>query len=274
MNVVAWIARSKPVEIVLTLVVYTVYAAVIAVSVAPSLWLTVTTLPPLLAPLAGGAIPPLSGPAAWAVLTAAMVSAGAFYLFIVWGAMVQALLIRVMSLGIRPGRYPAVSLTTVRWLIYSGIYSLSLRMILPYIAMTFVINTYFRIIGCHIGRNVKLNTWMLNDAYLLTIDDDVVVGGNTDISCHLFENDHLTLMPITIGRGTLIGAHSYISPGVTIGNHCVVGLYSYLRTGRVIPDGAVITSLAGIDVRTARELERGRLPRYVREWAEARRVSG
>lgn len=251
-------AKSKLVEVILTVLVYAVYAAVIAASVFPSVWLLAATLPRVLAPFGRG-VAALSAAAAGAAGKSALLLAGAFYLHVFWGALVQSTLVRLLSLGIRPGRYPAVSVTTLRWLIYSGIYSLSLRLILPFVPVTFVINMYFRIVGCRMGTGVKLNSYMLNDAYLLTLGDDVIVGGDTDISCHLFENDHLTLRPITIGRGTLIGAHSYISPGVTIGEHCVVGLYSYIRSGRTIPDRAVITSLAGIDVHTARELERGRL---------------
>ena len=79
------------------------------------------------------------------------------------------------------------------------------------------------------------------------------------MSCHLFENNQLILKPIHLGKGSLIGANSYISPGVRIGARCVIGLSSYIRSDHVIPDGSVITSLAGVDVRTAREIERGHL---------------
>jgi hypothetical protein len=255
------IVESRAVEVALTMIVYTLYAAVIGASIAPALWLRATAVPPLLA----------SPGAPWSFLRAGFVVASAFYLYVFWGAVLQSSLVRLLSLGIRPGRYPAVSLTTIRWLIFSGIYSLSLRTILPFVPMTFVINGYFRIVGCRMGRGVKLNTWMLNDAYLLTIGDNVIVGGDTDISCHLYENGHLTLLPITIGSGTLIGAHCYVSPGVTIGTSCVVGLCSFIRTGHTIPDGSVITSVAGIDVHTARELERGHLPRRIREWSQSKR---
>ncbi len=66
-------------------------------------------------------------------------------------------MVRLLSLGIKPGRYPAISPTTIRWLIYSGIYTTSTRTILPLIPVTFVTNMYFRIVGCRMGRNVKLD---------------------------------------------------------------------------------------------------------------------
>ena len=250
MSILERIAESKLIEIVLTVIVYCIYAAVIAASLAPAVWLLLAVLPGI-----------VGAATIRAVLGSSVALAGALYLYVFCGSIIQAAMVRLLSLGIRPGRYPAISLTTIRWLIYSGIYTISIRTILPLVPVTFVTNMYFRIIGCKMGRNVKINTPMLNDAYLLTIEDDVIIGGGTDISCHLFENNQLTLKPVLIGRGSLIGAHSYISPGVTVGRGCVVGLYSYIRSDHVIPDGSVITSLAGIDVRTAREIERRRLGR-------------
>jgi len=255
-NLVGIIAGSKPVEIVLTLVVYAVYAAVVGVSLIPSSYLMLTAMPALIEPaLDSAAFLPMIR----AATLVALALAAALYLYLLWGTLVQTSLIRLLSLGIGPGRYPALSLTTLRWLIFSGIYTVSMRTILPLVPVSFVTNLFFRILGCRMGQNVKINTNVLNDAYLLTIGDNVIIGGQTDISCHLFEHDHLILRPIVIGSNTLIGAHSYVSPGVTIGANCVIGLHSYIRAGRTIPDGSTITSLAGIDVHTARHIERGRV---------------
>jgi hypothetical protein len=257
-RVLGLIAGSKPVEIFLTLLVYAVYAAVLALSLVPTSLLLLWALPRIVTPLlASGPVASVELLRAASLLAAAL--AGALYAYLFTGVVVQAAAIRLLSVGIGPGRYPTLSVTTLRWLVFSGIFTLSMRTILPLIPVSFLTNAYFRIVGCRMGRNVKLNSFQLNDAYLLTLGDDVIVGGQTDISCHLFEHDHLVLQPIRIGAGTLIGAHSYISPGVTIGRRCLIGLYSYIRTGRTIPDGAKITSLAGIDVSTARRIERGRM---------------
>lgn len=255
-SILSFIVRAKPVEVVLTILVYAVYASVVGLSLIPSSYLLMTALPPILEPvLTGHGI----GAGLRAATLGSLTLAGALYLYLLWGAVVQGSIIRLLSLGIGPGRYPAISFTTLRWLIYSGISTVSTRTILPLVPVSFVTNLYFRLIGCRMGKNVRINTHALNDAYLLTLGDGVVIGGKTDVSCHLFENNHLVLSPISIGSGTLVGAHSYISPGVTIGSGCVIGLHSYIRSGRVIPDRSVITSLAGIDVKTARHIERGRL---------------
>ena len=81
------------------------------------------------------------------------------------------------------------------------------------------------------GRRVRLNSWLLNDAWLLELGDDVVIGGATVLTPHQVEDGHLILEPIRVGRGTLIGAHCYLSSGVTVGRDCLIGIRSFLRRG-------------------------------------------
>jgi acetyltransferase-like isoleucine patch superfamily enzyme len=247
------LAGSKPVEVLLTVVVYGFFVAVLAASLTPSAWLLILGsgywLPGF------GAAPAAAGAAFALALNVAL----ALYSYFVVGILLQGVLIRLLSLGIKPGTYPAVSGTTVRWLLISGIYTVTIRTILPMVLVSALTNLYFRIIGCKMGKNVKINTPMLNDAYLLTLGDNVVVGGAADLSCHLFEHNHLVLGPISVGDNTLIGAHCYVSPGVSIGANCVIGLHSFIRSGKQIPDNTVVTSVGSTNVRTANSIERGRI---------------
>jgi acetyltransferase-like isoleucine patch superfamily enzyme len=122
--------------------------------------------------------------------------------------------------------------------------------------MTFLITMFFRIIGAKIGKNVQINTWFLNDAYLLEIGDNVVIGGKTDVSCHSFEGGSLILNNVTIGCHTLIGQRCYISPGTTIGENSVIGQYVYVRKNTVVPPRTVLSSIAGLPLRTVARIER------------------
>ena len=79
---------------------------------------------------------------------------------------------------------------------------------------------FYILLGAKIGKNVFINTPKLSDAYLLELGDNVVIGGDSAITCHIFEGNSLILGKIKIGSNSLIGAESYIMPGVTIGeNH-------------------------------------------------------
>jgi acetyltransferase-like isoleucine patch superfamily enzyme len=155
----------------------------------------------------------------------------------------------------KAGRYPMVSFTMLRWLIYSGVYHLAGKTILDYLPLSFLIIIFFRIVGAKIGKNAALNTWFLNDAYLLEIGDNVVIGGKSDISCHTFEKGTLLLQHVKIGDNTLIGQQCYISPGVTIGKNCVIGQYSFIRKNKQIPDRTVIAALGGLPIRAITRME-------------------
>lgn len=245
MKIIKAIAGSATIQILLTVVLYSAYAALLGLSLSPSvfiIWRGVSRL------LADGR---------W--LAFSMLLGASLFVFFTAAVLVFGVAIRLLSWGVKPGKYPAQSLTVLRWLIHSGAYNLVIHYVLPLVPMSFLTNGFFRIVGCKMGRNVKLNTFMLNDAYFLTIGDNVVVGGQTDISCHLYENGHLILQPISIGADTIIGAHCYISPGVTIGKRCIIGLGSYIRKDRTIADDGRLTCIAAVPFATASRLEKGRI---------------
>ena len=253
MGLVKRISESTLIQIILTLVIYTLYAAILGLSLAPAVYFVLYSFNWLIRPEILSGILTLKN----AILFSLTVGI-AFYIFFISGVIVMSSVIRLLSLGTKPGKYPAMSITTLRWLIHSGVYTLATRLILPLIPMTFLTNLFFRIIGCKMGKNVKLNTWNLNDAYLLELGNNVIVGGATDISCHLFENYQLILKPIKIGDNTLIGAHCYISPGVVIGKNCTIGLNSFIRQDKVIPDNTKLTSVSSLNMRDAYRIERGK----------------
>lgn len=239
------ISESTPIQAVIALVFYAFYASVIGLALFPAilfLWWTAMNL--------------LAAPGWREILIFSLSVGGAFFIYFITSVVVMGGLIRLLSLGIKPGRYPAVSLTMVRWLLYSGISTIATVTVLPMIPVSWFSNLYFKIIGCKIGKNVYLNSFLINDAYLIEIGDDVTVGGKANISCHLFEKGWLILDRIKIGSHSLIGAFSYISPGVTIGERCTIGLNCYVRRGASIKDGSVYTSLGGLPVKQMIKIEK------------------
>jgi hypothetical protein len=174
------IGKSEFIQAVLGLLVYVIYALVIGVSLIPSVfWMAFCWKHLLISPT----------PACLALFALAIGTAVLIYFLT--GTVVMGGCVRILTLGIKPGRYPMISITMVRWLIYSGIYHIAGKTILEYLPMGFVINLFFRIIGAKIGKNASINTWYLNDAYLLSIGDNVVIGGKSDISCHTFRTPDL-----------------------------------------------------------------------------------
>ncbi|HUI91116.1 MAG TPA: DapH/DapD/GlmU-related protein [Chitinivibrionales bacterium] len=244
-RILAFVSESELVKAILTLIVYCFNAAVIGVSLAPSVYL-----------LARAWKAYMLSPTAAHVIAFSIACGCALFLYFITGSIVMSLTIRLISLGMKAGRYPMVSFTMLRWLIYSGVYHLAGKTILEYLPISFLSVIFFRIVGAKIGKNVAINSWFLNDAYLLELGDNVVIGGKSDISCHTFEKNTLLLSHVRIGRNTLVGQQCYISPGVSIGENCVIGQYSFIRKNKDIPDRTVIAALGGLPIRIISKLEK------------------
>jgi acetyltransferase-like isoleucine patch superfamily enzyme len=245
------IAGSSPAQFLVNILLYAIYAAVLGVSLAPSAGILAWAFSAI-----PGAFGPAIAEAAARVLLLGLSMGVAYFVYLMWGSIVQAVVIRLFSSGIEPGIYPMVSSTCLRWIVYSGVFTISVRTILPVTVMSFFCKLFFRIVGARIGKNVYINTPNLNDAQFLTLDDDVVVGGASDLSCHTFEGDKLILGRIRIGRGSVIGAHAYVFPGVTIGKRCSIGVYTVIRKNREIPDGSVVGIPSGMPMRSVARIER------------------
>ncbi|MGA2477928.1 MAG: DapH/DapD/GlmU-related protein [Spirochaetia bacterium] len=253
MTVFDLLSRSSIVKNALTLIVYAFYACVLGVSLAPSAALLLWAVRKLLLPaLVAGAFPGL-GPL---VLFSLLLGVSAFVFFF-FGLLFMGAVIRLLSLGIRPGRHDAASPTVLVWMVLNGVWTLAFRLILPMVPMTPVSMMFHRLSGCRIGRNVWINTISLVDAYMISIGDNTVIGGDAILSPHVYADGKLIIQRIRIGKDCLIGAHAYISPGVTVGDGCIVGMKAYVRRGSVMPPGTRITTVAGMPIRRALDLERG-----------------
>lgn len=248
MKIMERISQSFLIQLLINIVLYSFYAAILGLSLFPSVFVIYLSSGKFFGEGRAG-IPE--------ILLFALIAGASVYLFFISAAIIMGLFIRIMSLGIKEGVYKNPSFTLLRWLMYSGIYNMMVTIVLPVIPMSFFSDFFFKLIGCKIGKNVWINTWMLNDPYLLTIEDNVIIGGRTDISCHIFENNRLILKKIHIGAGSVIGAHCYISPGVKIGKKCVIGLGCYIRRDKEFPDNTKITSISNVSIKTARKIEKG-----------------
>ena len=241
MKLIERLSGSALAQAALTLLGYALYAAVLGASLVPAVSIGVLAFRRLAAPATG-----LGGIALFC-----LAAAGCLYLFFFVGLLLIGLLVRAFALGVKPGRHRTGSLVTLWWLLAGGISTWAYRLILPFVPMTFISQTFYRLAGCRIGRNVFINSLELNDPFLVSIGDNTVIGGGAVITPHVFEAGRLILEPVTIGRDCLIGAEAYLSPGVEIGDGSVIGLRAFIRKGTRVPAGSRIFGLAGLPARRA-----------------------
>ncbi len=176
------------------------------------------------------------------------------YMFLVVSVFVFGIFERILTIGFKPGRYTVTSPTFARWIIYSGLHVIFLNLVLPYISGTVWNKLFYKLLGAKIGKNVFINSPKLSDAYLLELGDNVVIGGDASITCHIFEGNSLILGQIKIGNNVLIGAESYIMPGVTIEDNCNIGLKASIRKNKTIPEKSMILSFPGTPAKKIAEI--------------------
>jgi len=245
-------SRSNLVKSILTMVVYVFYACILGASLAPSLLLMIWAFQRTLGSLRSGGMPGLGS-----VVLFCLFIGIAVFVFFFFGLLLMGCVIRLFSLGVKPGRYEAASPVVLLWIILNGVFTMAWRIILPIVPMTPFSQMFYRISGCHIGKNVWINTIHLIDSYMITIGDNTVIGGEAVLSPHVYEDGKLLIQPIIIGKNCLIGGHAYISPGVSIGDGSIIGMKAYVRKGKQIPAGSRMTSVAGLSLARALDLERG-----------------
>ena len=243
------VLRSTPAQVAVTLVLYCFYAAVIGVSMVPTVSLFFW---------AAGRLFLAGRPGGTAVVLFCLCLGGGVFLFIFCTLMLSSLVIRLVSLRVRPGRHPLASPTALCWMLLNGLHTICFRAFLPLVPASFLSLAYFRLAGCRIGHGVWLTTSFLFDPYLITIGEGTVIGGDAVVTAHLFENGMLTLGRVSIGKDCMIGAQALISPGVTIGDGATIGIRACIREGRRVPAGSRIAATPGFPAERVVDLERRR----------------
>ena len=227
---------------IISLLTYVLYGVIIGISLAPAVFIVYNYI----------SIVGLSS--VLNIFLFAIILGVSIYIFFITALIVFGIIERLLIIGFKPGRYSTDSGVFARWLIYSGLHVTLLYMVLPFMSGTPFAKIFYRILGCKIGKNVFINTKGLHDSYLLEIGDNVVIGGDSNINCHIFEGKELILGRVKIGSNTLISANTYIMPGATIGKNCNVGLYSYIRKNKEIPDNSMIMTMPGLPAKKLAEI--------------------
>ena len=246
-EILKWLTDRFLVQVVMSLTAYVVHGTVIAIALTPGVMLLMWSWRECFP----------AGELSW--LNAFLFSLAimiAYFIYIVCGIVVFGLFIRALSTGFKEGSYAMFSATAIRWLILSGIYNFACFTILPQILVSPFINAFFGLVGCKIGENVRINTPFLNDAYLLEIGGNSVIGGKSTLSCHIFEKGRLVLKSIKIGKNCVVGAHAYVHPGVVMEDNSVIGLYAMVPKDTIIRSKTVHGHLPAMPYRELVRLKR------------------
>lgn len=213
-------------HLVAILFLYAIAAVAIGLAISPALWLVdrwmswSATLPGL-----------WRWPATGIGIGVAFFVAGFGLLVVV------SLANRLLPTRVRPFHGGYFALTSVPWALHNGLFYLARYTFLPYVTLTPFGPWFLRAMGMKIGRRVFINTEFISDPQLITLADDVVVGGSVHLFAHYGGGGHLTVAPVIIGARTTIGEKATVMGDVRIGADAKILPHSVVLPGTRIGDG-------------------------------------
>lgn len=208
------------------LVVYAVLAVVIGLALAPALWMLSDWLPWALSH---------ADAARWLLagigVGLAFFIAG-FSLLLVVPLFNWLLPTRVQSYH---GAYYSVA--AVPWFLHNALFYMARYTFLPYVTLTPFGPPFLRAMGMRIGRRAFINTEFISDPSLITLGDDVVIGGSVHLFAHFGGGGHLVIEPIIIESGATIGEKATVMGDVHVGAGAKVLPHSVLLPGSRVGAG-------------------------------------
>ncbi len=140
---------------------------------------------------------------------------------------------------VRPARGFYYSTRFIGWYIHNALTYLVRYTFLEFITPTPFNLLYFRGMGMKIGSRVQINTSNISDPNLITLEDEVTIGGSATLIAHYGMGGYLVLAPVVIKRGVTIGLRAIIMGGVEIGEGSKILPNSVVMQKTRIPPGEI-----------------------------------
>lgn len=135
---------------------------------------------------------------------------------------------KILCLKLRPWRGGWFSLRSIPWYYHNGLVQLVRYTFLDFITPTPLNVLFYRMMGMKVGKGVMINTTNISDPCLITIEDNVTVGGSATIFGHYAQGGYLILAPVIIKKGATIGLKASIMGDVIVGEKVTVRPHTIL----------------------------------------------
>ena len=129
------------------------------------------------------------------------------------------------------------SIASVPWALHNALFYLVRYTFLPFATLTPFGLWFLRAMGMKLGRRVFVNTEFVSDPRLITLGDDVVIGGSVHLFAHFGGGGHLTVAPVVIGARTTVGQKATVMGDVVIGTDATILPHSVVLPGSRVGDG-------------------------------------
>jgi non-ribosomal peptide synthetase-like protein len=152
------------------------------------------------------------------------------YLVTRW--LLAPVLVRALSTGIRPGRYPL-------WgRVYLRLWAMNLMLSLtplPALSGSPLLPGLLRFLGARVGRDTHIGTPNISLPSMIRIAGSASIGYGASLRPWVVEDGWVVVAPITIGEGAHVGANAVLEPGTTLGAHAVLAAQSAAGRDQHIP---------------------------------------
>jgi acetyltransferase-like isoleucine patch superfamily enzyme len=143
----------------------------------------------------------------------------------------------VLPTRARPFKGGYFTLAALPWYLHNGLFYLVRYTFLPFVTLSPFGVWFLRAMGMHIGKRSFINTECISDPRLITLGDDVALGGSVRIFAHYGGGGHLVIAPVRVGDGATIGLGATVMGDVEIGPGATVLPHSVLLPGSRVGAG-------------------------------------
>lgn len=236
---------SRPAYVVVVLLMYLLASTALGLALAPTLWLFSQLfvwsqhLSPFLHWILSGFGLALS-----------------FFVFGFALLMVVPIYNWLLPTRVRPFKGGYYSMRAVPWFLHNGLFYLVRFTFLPFVTLTPFGIWFLKAMGMKLGRHAFVNTEYISDPQLITLGDDVALGGSVRIFAHYGGHGNLVVAPVVIGNRATIGLAATVMGDVQVGADATILAHSVIMPGSRVGAGE---TWGGVPARPISKEEMARL---------------
>lgn len=143
----------------------------------------------------------------------------------------------VLPTRVKPFKGGYYTIHAVPWALHNVLFYLVRFTFLPFVTLTPFGIWFLKAMGMTIGRHAFVNTELISDPRLITLGDDVTLGGSVRIFAHYGGGGNLVIAPVSIDDRATVGIGATIMGDVRIGKNAVILAHSAVLPGSRVGDG-------------------------------------
>jgi hypothetical protein len=135
---------------------------------------------------------------------------------------------KIFFLNLKPWRGNWYSLQSIPWYYHNALVQLVRYTFLDIVTPTPINVLFYRMMGMKVGKGVMINTTNISDPCLITLEDNVTIGGSATLFGHYAQGGYLVIAPVVIKKGATVGLKASIMGDVVVGEKVTVKPHSIL----------------------------------------------